>query len=84
MGEVSGIFPSSGRESHGLGPLLLKVGKNVKRKLTEIQKLSLDPGKPRTLSQRDQAIAQQPECSGCSLSITLLPWGLSSTIYLTH
>lgn len=47
MGEVSGIFPSSGRESHGLGPLLLKIGKNVKRKLTGIQKLSLDPGNPR-------------------------------------
>lgn len=37
VGEVSGIFPSSGREPHGLGPLLLKVGKNVKRKLTGIQ-----------------------------------------------
>lgn len=32
MGEVSGISPSSGREPHGLGPLLLKVGRNVKGK----------------------------------------------------
>lgn len=82
MEEVSGIFPSSGREPHGLGSLLLKVGRNVKGKLTGIQKLSLDPGKPRTLSQRDPAIAQQAECSRCSPSITLLPWGSSSTIHI--
>lgn len=72
MGEVSGIFPSSGREPHGLGPLLLKVGRNAKGKFIGIQKFSLDPGEPRTLSQRTPAIAQQAECSSCSPSISSL------------
>lgn len=57
MEEVSGISPSSGREPHGLGSLLLNAGRNVKGKLTGIQKLSLDLGKPRTLSQRDNLSA---------------------------
>lgn len=60
MGEVSGIFPSSGRDPHGL-----KAGRNVRGRLRVVQKLSLDAGKPRALSQRHQAIAQPPKCSRC-------------------